>query len=214
MKSKLLYIVMFVCVAAFLCLSISAKEIDKDNVKANKAVKNVTLNSVTTQQTTNTNSNSATTTTSIDNKTGKAPSSTKSLAGETIDWYVISSGGGVGSSDSYQISYTIGQTAVGVGSSDSYNLLSGFLQDFGGGGCCTGIRGNYDGDVLDIIDIDDLVYMVEYQFGDPPGSNPAPPCFEEGDADPVESPNGEIDIGDLVMMVEYQFGSGPPPPDC
>ena len=78
--------------------------------------------------------------------------------------------------------------------------------------------GNFDGDELDVIDIADLVYMVDYQFADPPGSNPPPPCFEEGDIDPIISPNGEIDIGDLVMMVEYQFadppGSNPPPSAC
>ncbi|MFC1475352.1 hypothetical protein ACFLQG_01770, partial [Candidatus Zixiibacteriota bacterium] len=84
--------------------------------------------------------------------------------------------------------------------------------------CCQGIRGNFDGDPGDAIDIADLVYMVDYQFAEPPGSNPAPPCFEEGDIAPIESPDGGIDIGDLVAMVDYQFaeppGTGPPPPAC
>lgn len=75
-------------------------------------------------------------------------------------------------------------------------------------GCCIGIRGNFDGDPGEIIDIGDLVYMVDYQFT--PGS-PAPPCFEEGDIAPMPSvgvPDGVIDIGDLVGMVEYQFSPG------
>ena len=77
-------------------------------------------------------------------------------------------------------------------------------------GCCKDNRGNMDGDVTDVIDIDDLVFMVEYQFGQPAG--PPPPCFEEADIAPVPSlggPDGVIDIGDLVMMVEYQFGQPP-----
>ena len=76
--------------------------------------------------------------------------------------------------------------------------------------CCYYSRGNYDGDEEDVIDIADLVYMVEFQFDQPPGS--APPCFEEGDG----NGDGTIDIDDLVLMVEFQFGTppGPPPVDC
>ncbi len=78
--------------------------------------------------------------------------------------------------------------------------------------CCNGIRGNFDGDELDVIDIGDLVYMVEFQFGDPSG--PEPPCLKEGDIAPILAPDGSIDIGDLVAMVEFQFEFGPAPVDC
>ena len=72
--------------------------------------------------------------------------------------------------------------------------------------CCIGIRGNVDG--IDEVDIADLVYLVEFQFGQPPG--PEAPCFDEGNVDGIES----IDIGDLVYLVEFQFHGGPAPVPC
>ena len=76
--------------------------------------------------------------------------------------------------------------------------------------CCLGIRGNVNDDSQDVTDIADLVYMVEFQFDQPPG--PTPPCFDEADV------NGDsvIDIEDLVYLVEFQFGQppGPAPADC
>ncbi len=76
--------------------------------------------------------------------------------------------------------------------------------------CCQGIRGNFDSDELDEIDIGDLVFMVEFQFDE----GTAPLCLEEADIAPILSPDGSIDIGDLVAMVEFQFEEGPPPVDC
>ena len=63
--------------------------------------------------------------------------------------------------------------------------------------CCSGLRGNIDGDIDDIQDISDLVYFVDFQFrgGD------EPPCFEEADV----NADGVIDIEDLVCMVDHQF---------
>ena len=76
--------------------------------------------------------------------------------------------------------------------------------------CCIGIRGNINDDAEQTIDISDLVYFVEYSFGNPQG--PEPPCFEEADVDASEA----IDIGDLVYMVDFMFGSpaGPAPLIC
>lgn len=73
--------------------------------------------------------------------------------------------------------------------------------------CCVGLRGNIDGDVEDIIDIEDLVYFIDYsfRFGD------EPPCLEEADF----NADGIIDIEDIVAMVDYQFsrpGAVPPEP--
>jgi hypothetical protein len=51
--------------------------------------------------------------------------------GEQIKWQVIAGGGGTGSSASYTLGGTVGQTAVGAGSSDSYVLSHGFWQEFG-----------------------------------------------------------------------------------
>lgn len=80
--------------------------------------------------------------------------------------------------------------------------------------CCEDFRGNVDG--LGVITIDDVVYLVEYAFGFPPGPNPpcedAPAVFPEADVDG----NGIIDVDDVVYLVDYAFGfpSGPQPPDC
>ena len=80
--------------------------------------------------------------------------------------------------------------------------------------CCEGIRGNIDNSSgspqIDDIDISDLVYIVNYSFGNPNG--PAPVCDEEAD---LNSDN-DIDISDIVYLVNYMFGdpSGPAPLSC
>ena len=123
-----------------------------------------------------------------------------SRTGEQINWQVISSGGGSGSSASYNLSGTIGQTATGGGSSASYPLAHGFWQDFGSPTCCD-LPGDIDNSGS--VDISDLTYYVDYMFG---GGDPAP-CFEEGDV------NGSCtqDISDLTYFVDYMFGGGPAP---
>ena len=74
--------------------------------------------------------------------------------------------------------------------------------------CCTGIRGNLDGEPDELIDISDLVYMVDFMFN----GGPAADCFEESDVDG----NGSepIDVADLVYLVDYMFNLGPEPPSC
>ena len=76
--------------------------------------------------------------------------------------------------------------------------------------CCKNIRGNIDNDALDIIDVADLVYYVEFMFELQPG--PAPECFEEADVDGTN----EIDVADLVYLVSYIFDipPGPAPVEC
>ncbi|MFH1373516.1 MAG: dockerin type I repeat-containing protein, partial [bacterium] len=117
-------------------------------------------------------------------------------------WQVISSGGTVGTSASFGLNGTVGQTAVGTGSSTNFGLSHGFWQE-SGGGCC-----NKRGDVDDSggIDVGDLTYLVAYLFqGGPP-----PPCEDEGDVDGT----GSIDVGDLTYLVAYLFQGGPTPPPC
>jgi len=72
--------------------------------------------------------------------------------------------------------------------------------------CCTGIRGNVDGDPGDAINVADLSYLVDYLFFE----GPEPPCFEEGDVDGSDA----INVADLTYLVEYLFFSGPPPASC
>ena len=55
------------------------------------------------------------------------------------------------------------------------------------------------------VDVADLVYTVEYMFGDPAG--PAPTPMEALDADG----NGMIDIADVVHLVGFMFDDGPDP---
>ena len=68
------------------------------------------------------------------------------------------------------------------------------------GGCCVGIRGNVNGDVLDEIDIGDLVKMVNFMFE---GGLP-PLCIEEAN---INASTGIplVDISDLVSLVAYMF---------
>jgi hypothetical protein len=78
--------------------------------------------------------------------------------------------------------------------------------------CCTGIRGNADGDANDKINISDITYLVSYLFGTPSG--PEPPCRPEGNAD--GDPDEKINILDISYLVNYLFGNpqGPAPPAC
>ncbi len=72
--------------------------------------------------------------------------------------------------------------------------------------CCTGTRGNVDGDLLDKINVDDLTYLVDFLFfGDS-----APPCPEEANVDA----DGGINVADLIYLVDYLFFDGPAPAPC
>lgn len=95
--------------------------------------------------------------------------------------------------------------AYDAASAETYSTET-FSFYTGAKGCCIGMRGNVDGDTLNINDISDLVYMVDYQFRD----GDAPVCLEEGDMDL----DGIIDVSDLVFLVDYQFRNGDAPPAC
>lgn len=78
--------------------------------------------------------------------------------------------------------------------------------------CCIGIRGNVDGDPLDVIDISDLLFLVDYMFV--PGS-PDPVCLSESNVNGDENPSP--DISDLLFLVDYMFlppGDAPAPLEC
>ena len=76
--------------------------------------------------------------------------------------------------------------------------------------CCDGIRGNADGDLSEVINMSDYLYLVSYCFMD----GPAPPCDEEGNAD--GDVNDEVNILDVIYLNVYLFGfpPGPAPPAC
>ncbi len=58
------------------------------------------------------------------------------------------------------------------------------------------------------IDIDDVVYLINYIFGG--GLPPAPYAVASGDADC----SCYVDIDDVVYLINYIFGGGPPPCTC
>ncbi|MBU2625877.1 MAG: dockerin type I repeat-containing protein [candidate division Zixibacteria bacterium] len=124
-------------------------------------------------------------------------SESTNIAGEEINWQVISSGGeNSGISENYGLSNTVGQTAVGWGSSENYGVNHGFWQKFY-------ITGDADGSGA--IDIDDVVYLIAYIFQGGPAPNP----LDAGDADC----SGAIDIDDVVYVIAYIFSGGPAPGD-
>jgi hypothetical protein len=61
-----------------------------------------------------------------------------------------------------------------------------------------------DADGSGAVDIDDVVYLINYIFGGGP-----PPQVDNccGDADG----SGAVDIDDVVYLINYIFGGGPPP---
>lgn len=73
-------------------------------------------------------------------------------------------------------------------------------------GCCFGLSGNLNGDQAGLVDIEDLVYMVQYQFH----QGPAPECMDAADL----TGDGLVDIEDLVYLVNYQFRGGDAPLEC
>jgi astacin len=62
---------------------------------------------------------------------------------------------------------------------------------------------NGDADGSGAVDIDDVVFLIEYIFAG--GTAPVP--YDAGDADS----SGMIDIDDVVYLIEYIFAGGPPP---
>jgi hypothetical protein len=137
-------------------------------------------------------------------------------AGEQINWQVISSGGTDGSSASFGLRATVGQTATGSGSSENYGVDQGYWQDFGGGPDY--ICGDADGSGGDPpVDIDDVVYLINYIFS----GGPAPDPIEAGNPD-CSTADPTVDIDDVVWLIAYIFSSGNAPcdtdgdevPDC
>ena len=69
-------------------------------------------------------------------------------------------------------------------------------------GCCIGVRGNFDGDAEEDVNVVDLTQLVSYLFA----GGDAPICMEEGnfDGDPSEN----VNVVDLTLLVEYLFNGG------
>ncbi|MBU1319091.1 MAG: dockerin type I repeat-containing protein [candidate division Zixibacteria bacterium] len=102
------------------------------------------------------------------------------------------------SSFDYNSIGTGGEAIVGIGSSDNYGVSSGYLE-VSGPSCTSG-----DADGSGGVDIDDVVYLINYIFSGGPAPLPDVCC---GDADG----SGAIDIDDVVYLIAYIFSGGPPP---
>ena len=84
-------------------------------------------------------------------------------------------------------------------------------EDWNGDGvgdacCCVGTRGNVNESASQQIDIEDLLYLVNYMFN----QGPNPTCFDEADI----VPGAGINIEDLLYLVDYMFNQGPIPAAC
>lgn len=133
-------------------------------------------------------------------------------AGEEINWWVIGGGGGSGSSTNYNLSGTIGQTAVYFGSSANYQLSSGFWQDFSGSNndCCVGRVGDANGLLGDEPTIGDVVVMIDAKLinGFCEGIIA---CLTEADINQsggIDADCDDITIGDIVILIDYLFITG------
>ncbi len=127
--------------------------------------------------------------------------------GEEINWQVISSGGDIdGSSTNFQLSGTVGQTAVGVGSSTNFGLGHGFWQESEGVVPCDCIPGdaNNDGQV----NVGDAVYLIAYIFKGGPPPVPYPICNGDANCDCT------VNVGDAVYIISYVFKGGAAPCEC
>ncbi len=62
-----------------------------------------------------------------------------------------------------------------------------------------------DADGNGSVDIDDVVYLINYIFSGGPAPNPV--CVGDTDS------SGDVDIDDVVFLINYIFGGGLPPGD-
>jgi hypothetical protein len=127
-------------------------------------------------------------------------------SGAKISWQVVSSGGTDGSSASYNLKGTTGQTGTTDGNSPSYTLRGGFWQQFlQAGVVCEPGDADNSGDV----DIDDVVYLIAFIFSGGPPPQPDICC---GNAN-GSGGEASVDIDDVVYLIAYIFSGGPPPVD-
>jgi hypothetical protein len=128
------------------------------------------------------------------------------ISAEEINWQVISSGGTSGSSASYQLSGTIGQTATGSGSSDNYGLNHGFWQDFGTGGPCDCVPGDADGSANH--NILDATHIISHLYKNGPAPIPYATCSGDAGCDCA------LNILDATYLINYLYKNGPEPCAC
>lgn len=196
----------------------AAKKTDKvETTKQTTTESTSTTSAVSTNQTLTTNQTVTTDQTIVTTPTITTPRTiqrTTRLTGEQINWWVLSSGGGSGSSTNYAVNGTIGQIAVGLATSTNYIVKHGYWQDFltGPPTCCLNNRGNANNDPEDKANVSDVTYLVSWLFGIPTG--PEPVCIEEANAN--SDPEEKANVSDITYLTAWLFGipTGPEPGAC
>ncbi|MCI0531004.1 MAG: hypothetical protein L0Y74_03530 [candidate division Zixibacteria bacterium] len=122
-----------------------------------------------------------------------------------LDWISINGGGTTsGSSTSYGLGYSVGQTVAGEGTSTNYGLGIGFWF---GAAACTAIPG--DGNNSNSITLADIILQVNYYFnkaGWPPCGTSSTLCWVGGRVCRGDvNASGTITIADIVQLVNYFF---------
>ncbi len=125
------------------------------------------------------------------------------LTGEQIKGRVISGGSGAGISTNFNLSVTVGQTAIGSGVSTSFKVSQGFWHNIASY-CCFGKRGNVN--CAGVIDLGDLSALVSYLTG----GGFVLCCPDAANVNGL----GVVDLGDLSALVSYLTGGGFVLPGC
>jgi hypothetical protein len=137
-----------------------------------------------------------------------------SQAGETVDWQVLSSGGGDCASTNYRVSGTLSQTAVGTSTSTNFGTHHGFWQDFGFGyvGCCGqysgGLTGNNNCSTDGKLTLGDITSLIDHIY-----ISKSPLCCHA-----TGNTNGSTDckftLGDVTWLIDVIYISHQPPSPC
>jgi hypothetical protein len=135
------------------------------------------------------------------------------LAGEQINWQVISSGGTDGNSTNFKLQGTVSQTAVGTGSSDNYGLSHGFWQESGDGeGCCGqytgGITGNCNCSEDGKLTLSDITRLIDRVY-----ISKLPLCCEAS-GNTNGSADCKITLSDITVLIDAVYISKLPPEAC
>jgi len=119
-------------------------------------------------------------------------------AGNVV-WQAVLSGGSFSTSQGMLSRDALGQVAVGSAATQDYKIYQGFLQSFLLSESCQ--PGDADGDGE--VDVDDVIFLLNYIFSD--GPEPVDFCCADANGD------GAIDIDDVVYIIHYSFAGGPEP---
>jgi hypothetical protein len=138
---------------------------------------------------------------------GATPKASPAIIPYHIDWQVTSSGG-KSAGGAFRLQQAIGQTAAGFSNPATRRINSGFEQALSASGCCVGLTGNVDCDLLDGVDISDLTRMIDYLY-----ISFAPLCCP-GEANTDGDPLGGVDISDLTALIDYLYISFTPTAAC